>query len=143
MTEHKFLDILNFAKQLNPNDIVSIFYQIYHSIIRLLPLTSTRDRIQLYNDSIASHSVYWHFNDTLKMVLDCSFSQSQRIEALCDDWRRKGWIMYGIQQSNSAVITCQFDAFEHRKHLHFIDGSDGGYAKAVENFKKTSTVHNS
>ena len=32
-------------------------------------------------------------------------------------------------------MTCQFDAFAEGKHMHFIDGGDGGYAMAAKGLK--------
>ena len=51
---------------------------------------------------------------------------------------KKGWIAYGIHPSDSALMTCQFDAFADGKHMHFIDGGNGGYAMAAKGLKITT-----
>ena len=61
--------------------------------------------------------------------------QQKAIEQLCHEWKSKGWIVYGIHLSDSALITCQFDSFDDGKHMHFIDGGNGGYALAAKTLK--------
>ena len=84
---------------------------------------------------MTEHSDYWKFDDMLRMILDCTTAQQKAIEQLCHEWKSKGWIVYGIHLSDSALITCQFDSFDDGKHMHFIDGGNGGYAMAAKTLK--------
>lgn len=44
--------------------------------------------------------------------------------------------MYGLHQSDSALMTCSLFSLEESEHIHFIDGSDGGYALAARQLKQ-------
>jgi hypothetical protein len=45
-----------------------------------------------------------------------------------------GALFYGIQISDSALMTCMvFDRKD--RHLHFVDGASGGYALAAKQMK--------
>ena len=120
---------------LHAGDWKSLLISLYFSIMYLLPWKRNSDRLKDYGESMHQHSDYWKFDDMLRMVLDCTPEQHLAIEQLCIDWQEKGWIVYGIHTSGSALMTCQFDAFADGKHMHFIDGGDGGYAMAAKGLK--------
>jgi len=113
----------------------SLLISLYFSFIYLLPWKRNSDWVRDFGESLHQHSDYWKFDDMLRMVLDCTPEQHRAIEQLCIDWQQNGWIVYGIHTSDSALMTCQFDAFADGKHMHFIDGGDGGYAMAAKGLK--------
>lgn len=76
------------------------------------------------------------FDDMLRMVVDCTKQQADEIENLLQGLYEKGEIYYGVHRSPEAVMTCLVFAPTKNRHLHFIDGSHGGYAMAAQGLKK-------
>ncbi len=91
-----------------------------------------RDR---YINSIRDHSDYRKFDDTLRMVLDCTLEQADALEALLDRAHREGTLCFGMFRSDAALMTCFVQTTQDGQHLHFIDGGDGGFAMASRQFK--------
>jgi hypothetical protein len=42
---------------------------------------------------------------------------------------------YGMHITNAAVITCMVFRYQH-EHIHFVDGSNGGYVMASQQLKE-------
>ncbi|MCR4315203.1 MAG: DUF3095 domain-containing protein [Planctomycetes bacterium] len=88
-----------------------------------------------YIDSLSTHSDYRKFDDALRMVLDCTDEQIQNIEAILEKYRENKEIYYGLHKSDSSLMTCFVNGMDEGNHIHFIDGSDGGYAMAAKQLK--------
>jgi len=74
------------------------------------------------------------FYDTLRMTIDSRPEQRKRLVEYLGLKKNSGTIFYGIQISDSALMTCMvFDRKDH--HLHFVDGASGGYALAAKQMK--------
>jgi len=43
---------------------------------------------------------------------------------------REGRLVYGMHKSTEALVTCIVFSY-NGNHVHFVDGSDGGYAMAA------------
>jgi hypothetical protein len=69
------------------------------------------------------------------MVLDCSESEAAEIESYLEEQRRKGRLAYGLHRSDRALMTCVVFSLAESRHVHFIDGADGGYALAARQMK--------
>jgi len=87
-----------------------------------------------YAKSMRDHSDFRKFDDTLRMVIDCSESEKKEILGFLDSNREK--VYYGHHESNEALMTCYVDTIKEGGHLHFIDGANGGYALASVELKK-------
>jgi hypothetical protein len=88
-----------------------------------------------YVDSIRDHSDHRKFDDTLRMVLDCTVAQADALEALLTRAQRDGTLYFGMFRSDDALMTCFVKTTQDGEHLHFIDGGDGGFAMAARQFK--------
>ena len=51
-----------------------------------------------------------------------------------------GLIDYGLHAQASALMTCIVPSLARNDHIHFIDGADGGYARAAERLKAGSAA---
>jgi hypothetical protein len=87
-----------------------------------------------YKDSLASNSDYRKFDETIRMVVDCSPAMKRNVIALLEAYRQQGALAYGLHESATALMTCFVQNYEDR-HVHFIDGGDGGYAMAARELK--------
>lgn len=88
-----------------------------------------------YIDQTAAHSDFRKFDDMLRMTLDCRLDQIRDINDLCETMRNSYGICYGLYSSEAALMTCYVPGFSDGSHIHFIDGSNGGYAMAAKQLK--------
>ncbi|WP_299203036.1 DUF3095 family protein [uncultured Amphritea sp.] len=139
---HSFLH--NLKRQLNVSDIRwdSTFFRTLYELLLTAPLFNLKcfrfiPGVQNYFDKIPLHCDFKKYDDTLRMVLDCSHSEYQAIEGYLQTEQRAGKINFGIHVSDAAQMTCYVESMDDGGHLHFIDGSDGGYALAAKKLKQT------
>lgn len=88
-----------------------------------------------YIKSIETHSDYRKFDDMLRMILDCSHAEVQSIEKYFAELYQQQKIFYGLFCSDTSLMTCFVPDVSDGKHIHFIDGGDGGYAMAAKQLK--------
>lgn len=88
-----------------------------------------------YLSELAANSDVRKFDEMLRMVLDSTPAQGRALEELLERRRRAGEIVYGLHSSAQALMTCLVFSLAG-KHIHFIDGADGGYALAAVQMKQ-------
>ena len=89
----------------------------------------------VYRDELRSNTDFRKYDGVLRMVLDVSESQAELIERHLKRGRDAGRLVYGVHLADTALMTCLVFSLEQSEHVHFIDGSDGGFAKAAQEFK--------
>ena len=62
--------------------------------------------------------------------------EASAIEAYLEKEYGEGRLIYGIHRADAALMTCLVFDLEQGEHVHFIDGSGGGFALAATGFKK-------
>lgn len=80
---------------------------------------------------VAAHSDVRKYDDGLRLTLDCTAEQIDRAEAILAEARARGEIRFGLHRQSHALMTCLVPSGRPEGHLHFLDGSDGGYARAA------------
>lgn len=88
-----------------------------------------------YRVELRSNTDYRRFDDTLRILLDCSLAQADEIENLLATRARENGLVYGVHRSDSALMTCLVFNLERGQHIHFVDGSDGGFTNAAKILK--------
>ena len=98
-------------------------------LFKLIPLFKN------YIDQTVAHSDFRKFDDMLRMILDCRNEQIVKIDQLCHEMKDLYGVCFGLYSSDAALMTCYVPSFSDGSHIHFIDGSHGGYAMAAKQLK--------
>jgi len=88
-----------------------------------------------YTRELIDNSDFRKFDDSLRMVLDCTPELADEIERHLADSAAKGVLRYGVHRQSAAVMTCFTPSPVRSNHVHFIDGASGGYAMAASALK--------
>ena len=92
-----------------------------------------------YKQEVSQNSDYKKYDDSLKMVIDCSLEEAEKIKEYLDSQRIKGCLTFGIHLSTNAVMTCYVQSTDNQ-HIHFIDGEGGGYTQASVQVKNSPYI---
>lgn len=87
-----------------------------------------------YFQEVGMNTDHLKVDDYLRTVLDVGEVQSKELERLLLQLHAEGKLNYGIHYSNRALMTCFVNSLE--KHIHFVDGADGGYTLASRTLKR-------
>ncbi|WP_120500752.1 DUF3095 domain-containing protein [Roseovarius sp. EL26] len=88
-----------------------------------------------YREELKSNTDYRKYDGALRMVLDVSPQQAARIEDFLELEYQAKKVIYGTWKADQAMMTCLLFSLSESKHVHFIDGADGGYAMAASDLK--------
>jgi len=91
-----------------------------------------------YKDRIISTADTEKFDDMLRMIVATDYLQTTALENYLESEFLNKNIQYGLHKSDSSLMTCIIFQ-RHGKHIHFVDGSNGGYASASKNLKESLT----
>ena len=72
------------------------------------------------------NSDFRKFDDSLRMMLDCTPELEAGIEDYLKAAAAKGVVRYGAHRQDAAMMTCFTSSPVNPNHLHFIDGAQGG-----------------
>lgn len=89
-----------------------------------------------YTRAMRLHADHRKFDDMLRMVIDCSPEQVDKIREYLKGHHLKGNLYYGLHESETSLMTCLVQDVKDGNHIHFIDGGNGGYAMAAKQLKK-------
>ena len=88
-----------------------------------------------YKHSLIANTDYRKFDESLRMTISGTSEQQSQLRHFLEKLRKQGRIVYGIHASPNALMTCVISNYD-RDHVHFLDGSSGGYALAAEEMKR-------
>lgn len=88
-----------------------------------------------YKHDLALNTDHRKFDDMLRLVIRGTPEQQEALQDYLQHRYEHSELAYGIHSSEAALITCMVFAY-HRDHIHFVDGSGGGYVKAAEALKR-------
>ncbi|MEM7292588.1 MAG: DUF3095 domain-containing protein [Pseudomonadota bacterium] len=91
-----------------------------------------------YRVELRDNTDYQRFDDTLRVLLDCTGEQADRIEADLSERFERGELKFGLHRSDAALMTCLVFNLGEKQHIHFVDGSDGGFTSAAKQMKQLS-----
>lgn len=87
-----------------------------------------------YRREVLQNTDFRKFDEALRMVVDVSPEQVTQLTAYLEAQYQARRLAYGIHLSESALITCMIRDYRG-DHVHFVDGSDGGYALSAKQLK--------
>ena len=102
------------------------------SLVRPYGLMSVRPVSIVCIVSCMSRSQGWRCS--LGTIISGAPAQRLRFLAYLDAQETAGMLVYGHHINRESVITCYVEARDI-KHIHFVDGSDGGYTAAARELK--------
>lgn len=89
-----------------------------------------------YRNDLQANSDFRKFDDGLKLTVDCGAETIDRLGSILDAAFAAGIASYGMHLQKSALITCIVPSAAERDHMHFVDGAEGGYARAAVDLKR-------
>lgn len=96
---------------------------------------SSKTDWSLYKSDLSLNSDYRKFDDMLRVVITGKKQKREELEEYLDELFEKTNVAYGIHVTDAAIVTCMVFEY-HRDHIHFVDGSDGGYVMASRQLKE-------
>jgi hypothetical protein len=88
-----------------------------------------------YTRELVDNSDFRKFDDSLRMVLDCTPELADEIERHLKECAERNIVRYGTYRQAAAMMTCFTPSPTRANHVHFIDGASGGYAIAATALK--------
>jgi hypothetical protein len=88
-----------------------------------------------YKQTLVRNSDVRKLNDAYRQILAGTSEQRKALDAWLDKLYQNGDLVYGIHTTNRAQMTCLIFNYAG-KHLHFIDGADGGLFLAAKELKQ-------
>ncbi len=88
-----------------------------------------------YKETLIRNSDVRKFNDGYRQILAGTAAQRKELDAWLEERFRAGELVFGIHTTNRAQMTCLVFNYAG-KHMHFIDGADGGLFLAAKEMKQ-------
>ena len=88
-----------------------------------------------YKETLLRNSDVRKFNDIYRQILSGKAVQREALDAWLAGRYAKRELVYGLHVTDRAHMTCLVFNYSGR-HLHFIDGADGGLFLAAKQFKE-------
>jgi hypothetical protein len=88
-----------------------------------------------YRREISSNTDFSKHDDTLCFVIDCPLDGIDAIKRYLDDCASRQMLRYGMNVSDTALMTCLVTSINEGLHVHFVDGGGGGYTNAAKSLK--------
>lgn len=88
-----------------------------------------------YKSDLSLNSDYRKFDDMLRVVITGTTEKRKELEQFLDKQFNRSKLAYGIHVTDAAMVTCMVFQY-HKDHIHFVDGSNGGYVMASKQLKQ-------
>ena len=90
---------------------------------------------QRYRREVVANTDFCKYDETLCFVIDCPLEAIEPIQAYVSQCASEQMIRYGMDVSDTALMTCLVTSTANSLHVHFIDGGGGGYTNAAKALK--------
>ena len=90
---------------------------------------------ELYRQELTVNCDYRKVNGMLRLILDCTVEQADAIEVYLTECHGRGELVFGMHRASQAIMTCVAPDIGNHRHVHYIDGSEGGLWSAAKGLK--------
>jgi hypothetical protein len=90
---------------------------------------------KLYKYRVAQLSDTIMLDGSLNTVISGTDKQVASLKSFLDDLEFNKTIIYGLHVTHASIMSCYIEDREE-KHIHFVDGTEGGYTSAAIMFKE-------
>lgn len=95
---------------------------------------------QRYREEVATNTAFVKHDDTLAVVFDCPSGRVEAVRSYLNEREAAGDLRYGMHVSGVALMTCLVGNLAEGRHVHFMDGGDGGYTMAAKRLKAAAAA---
>ena len=88
-----------------------------------------------YRREMTTNTDFCKHDETLCFVIDCALDCIDSIREHVDRCASEQTLRYGMDVSDTALMTCLVTSSTDSLHVHFVDGGGGGYTNAAKNMK--------
>jgi hypothetical protein len=88
-----------------------------------------------YRREISTNTDFCKHDDTVCVVIDCPLDGIDSIQRFLDDCASRQMLRFGMDVSDTALMTCLVTSANEGLHVHFVDGGGGGYTNAARSLK--------
>ncbi len=88
-----------------------------------------------YKKTLIANTDYRKFDEVLRMIISGTLEQRNRLTVYLQQLHKERKIVFGIHASPNALMTCLVFNYD-TDHVHFLDGSNGGYTMAAKAMKR-------
>lgn len=88
-----------------------------------------------YKTDLSNNTDFKKFDGVIRLVMSGTVAQRELLEEWLSIRYSQGKLVYGLNSSPTAMITCLLFGYM-KNHVHFVDGSAGGYTKAAAALKR-------
>lgn len=92
-----------------------------------------------YKSTLVQNTDVRKFTDVYRQILAGTTAQREALSAWLESRYRTGELVYGLHVSDRAHMTCIVFNYAGR-HMHFVDGADGGLFLAAKAFKERAAA---
>lgn len=140
--ETKKLSIENRIRTAGRNLWVKIKYWFHMRLMNLTGAYLMRKNIRsqttdwgVYKQDLSQNTDFKKFDGVIRLVMSGTVAQRELLEEWLSIRYSQGKLVYGLNSSPTAMITCLLFGYM-KNHIHFVDGSAGGYTKAAAAMKR-------
>ncbi len=117
-----------------------LFYLLRNwSTALMAPLYFRTKKGKTYLDSLVNMADTLVIDGKINTVMTGTAVQRAALQVALDKLEAEGSILYGLFVSNESVMSCYVRNMQDR-HVHFVDGAEGGYTNAAGILKKKITL---
>ena len=88
-----------------------------------------------YKPDFVRNADFRKFSDGLKLVVSGTVEQRFELRTYLEEHNKRGDLVFGTHSSPASMTTCFVTDYQGQ-HIHFIDGTEGGYAAASVELKE-------
>lgn len=108
---------------------------LFQWLLDTFDLTVGGYRGKQYRVELRNNTDYRRFDDTLRILLDCSSAEADEIDRMLEQYALDESLVYGLHRADSALMTCLVFDLDNAEHIHFVDGNNGGFTSAAKALK--------